>query len=201
MKCLLPLVVASATFCFASNTAICAKDLAPGQVDFGTFSPPKEGGEFVEVNIPPSLIWLAAHLVEKQEPEAAQLLSGLKFVRVNVIGLSDENRAEIQARAQKVRQELTGKGWERIVTAQQKNQDVRIFLKMTDSSTVQGLVVVVMDDKDHAVFVNVVGDIKPEQIALLGDKLQIDPLKKIGKVGEKSSKKHKAKDTEKVEEE
>jgi hypothetical protein len=199
MKSLLSIVVASATCCFAFNTAVSAKDLPPGQVDFGTFSPPKEGGEFVEVNIPPSLIWLAARLVEKDEPEAAQLLTGLKLVRVNVIGLSDDNRAEIQSRAKKVRQDLTGKGWERIVAAQQKNQDVSVYLKMSDSSTVQGLVAVVMDDKDHAVFVNVVGDIKPEQIALLGDKLHIDPLKKLGQSGEKPSKKHKAKDAEKLE--
>ena len=34
-------------------------------------------------------------------------------------------------------------------------------------------------------FVNVVGDIKPEQLALLGEKLHIDPLKKIGKVTHK----------------
>ena len=197
MKRLLTFAIGTASLCAALNIAVCADKLPPGQVDFGTFSPPKRGGEFVEVNLPSNLIWLAARLVEKQEPEAAQLLNGLKLVRVNVIGLSDDNRAEIQSRAQKVRQELTNKGWERIVAAQEKNQDVSVYLKMADTSTVQGLVVVVMDDKEHAVFVNVVGDIKPEQIAMLGDKLHLDALKNISPGG-KASRKHKEK-TEKLE--
>jgi hypothetical protein len=99
--------------------------------------------------------------------------------------LDEENRAELQKRAQGVRKQLTGNGWERIVVAQQKDQDVNVYLKMAEKGAVQGLTVMVMDGKEHAVFVNVVGDIKPEQLALLGDKLHIDPLKQIGHRAEK----------------
>jgi hypothetical protein len=60
---------------------------------------------------------------------------------------------------------------------------------MTAKGAVPGLTAVVMDGKEHAVFVNVVGEIKPEQLALLGDKLHIDPLKKIGQAAEKPEKK------------
>jgi len=193
------LAVATVTVCVSANLPVLAEDLPPGQVDFGSFSPPKDGGDFVEVNVPPNLIWLASRLVEKDEPDVAQLLSGLKLVRVNVIGLSDENRDEIHARAQKVRDSLAGKGWERIVTAQQNNQDVSVYLKMATGGSIQGLAAVVFDDKAHAVFINIVGDIKPEQIAMLGEKLQIDPLKQLGPLGNKSAKKHKAKATEKAE--
>ena len=154
--------------------------MLPGQVDFGTFSPPKGDGEFVEVNVPTSLITLAARLVEKEEPDVAKLLNGLKLVRVNVIGLDQENRAALQKRAQKIREELAGKGWERIVTAQQKDQNVSVYLKMTDKGAVQGLTAVVLDGKEHAVFANVVGDIKPEQLALVGERFNIDPLKELG---------------------
>lgn len=197
MKRQILLVIATATLCAWLAPSLPAQETPPGQVDFGTFSPPKDGGEFVEVNVSPNLIWLASRLVEKDEPEIAQMLTGLKLVRVNVIGLSDENRGEIQARAQKVRQELTGKGWERVVTAQQKNQDVSVYLKMATGGNIQGLAAVVLDDKQHAVFVNIVGDIKPEQLAMLGEKLHIDPLKKFGHMGEKPEKKRKAKDAEK----
>ena len=85
----------------------------------------------------------------------------------------------------KLRKDLSGKGWERIVAAQQKDKDVGIYLKISDKSEVQGLAAVVTDGDEHAVFVNVVGDIKPEQLALLGEKLHIDPLKKIGAVTDK----------------
>jgi len=104
------------------------------------------------------------------------------------MSLGEDNRADVEKRAQKVRKELASKGWERIVVAQQKDQDVSVYLKMTDSGTVQGITAVVMDGKEHAVFVNVVGDIKPEQLAILGDKLHLDPLKQIGHATEKKSK-------------
>jgi hypothetical protein len=65
-------------------------------------------------------------------------------------------------------------------TTKEKAQDVGVYLKTQNKDTVQGLVVVVIDGNKEAVFVNVVGDIKPEQLSMLGDKLHIDPLKKIG---------------------
>jgi hypothetical protein len=151
-----------------------------GQVDFGKFYPPGAGGEFVEVNITSSLISLAMKLVEKEEPDVARLLGGLQLVRVNVIGLDEANRTDMEKRVEKIRKELDSKGWERIVTAQKEGQDVGVYLKSKDKDTVQGVVVMVIDGNHQAVFVNVVGDIKPEQIALLGEKLHLDPLKKLG---------------------
>src|SRR3954469_1760608 len=100
MKNWMPLAIGTATLCLTLSTNVRAEELQPGQVDFGAFSPAKEGGEFVEGNVPSGLISLAASLVEKQEPDVAKLLAGLKMVHVNVIGLSEDNRAEIQKRAQ-----------------------------------------------------------------------------------------------------
>ena len=166
-----------------------AESLLAGQVDFGTFSVPSSGAQFVEVNVPGNLIALAAKFVQKAEPDVAQLLNGLKLVHVNVIGMDDENRGELEKRVAKVRKELSGKGWERIVTAQQQDQDVGVYLKMDEKSAVQGLTVVVLEGKKQAVFVNVVGDIKPEQLAMLGEKLNIEPLKKLVPETEKKSEK------------
>jgi len=181
MKCLKRFAIIT-TLALATGSPVWAEEFA-GQVDFGTFTPSKDGGEFVEVNVPGTLIMLASKLVEKQEPDMAKLLNGLKAVHVNVIGLGDDNRAEIQKRAQKIRKDLAGKGWERIVAAQQNNQDVGIYLKVSDKGEVQGLVAVVLDGEQHAVFVNIVGEIKPEQVAMIGEKLHLDPLKEIKPAG------------------
>ena len=75
-----------------------AESHPPGQVDFGTFSPPQSGGEFVEVNLTSSLISIAARFVEREDADLAQLLSGLQLVRVNVVGLDDQNRSAIEKR-------------------------------------------------------------------------------------------------------
>jgi len=91
--------------------------------------PPGQGGEFVEVNLSSSLINMASKFLEKQEPDVAQLLGGLKLVRVTVIGLNEENREDLEKRSQKIAKDLDAKGWERIVTAQKDAQDVAIYLK------------------------------------------------------------------------
>jgi hypothetical protein len=185
MKRLMPWMIGTVTLWAATTLVLGAEEMLPGQVDFGSFSPPKGGGQFVEVNVPNNVITLASRLVEKEQPDVAKLLNGLKQVTVNVIGLDDENRAELQKRAQTIRTDLAGKGWERIVTVQEKDQDVSVYLKMADSA-IQGLVAVVLDGKQDAVFANVVGDIKPEQLAMLGEKFHIDPLKKIGLSAQKT---------------
>jgi len=157
-----------------------------GFVDFGKFSAPSDGGQFVEVNVSPQLLSLAAKLTEKKEPEVADLLRNLKSVRVNVIGLNDGNRKELDERIQKVRTDLSGAGWERIVTVQEKKQDVGVYLKHRGEEAVEGIVVTVIDGGKEAVLVNIVGDIRPEKIAVLGERLNIEPLKKLGEATRKS---------------
>ena len=186
MKCLMRFVPGAAVLVSGLVLNLHAETLPPGQVDFGTFAPPGGGGQFVEVNVTSSLISMAARFFEKQEPDVAQVLNGVQLVHVNVIGLNDTNRGELEKRTEKIRKELDSKGWERIVTVQQDEQKVGVYLKTLNKDTVQGLVVMVMDGKDNAVFVNVVGDIKPEKLAMLGERLHIDPLKKIGRMTEKA---------------
>ena len=153
----------------------------PGQVDFGTFDPP-EDGEFIEVRINSNLINMAARLTEKAEPDVARMLRNLKAVRVNVIGLTDENRDEITQRVQTVRRQLDEQGWERIVTVRDRNEDVGVYLKLRGEEAVEGLVVTVTDGQGEAVFVNIVGEIRPEQVAEIGERLHIEPLKQLGQV-------------------
>jgi hypothetical protein len=184
MKRFVPCILAAAIIPLGLTESF-GEALPPGQVDFGTFSSPAGGGEFVEVNVTSSLISLATKFLEKDQPDVAQVLKGLQLVHVNVIGLNDGNRSDLVTRIQGVRKDLETKGWERIVMVQEKDQDVGVYLKTQNKDTVQGLVVVVMDGKKQAVFVNVVGDIKPEQLSMLGEKLHIDPLKKIGEKFEK----------------
>lgn len=170
------------SFAFALITASLALPThaeSPGAVDFGKFTPPGKGAEFVEVNIRSNLINFAALLVEKEEPEAAKLLRSVQLVRVNVVGLTDENRDELQKRVQSIRQDLEGRGWERNVNVQgKKGEDVGVYTQTQGGTALAGIVVTVVDPK-NIVLVNVVGDIRPEQIVALGEKLDIQPLKEL----------------------
>ena len=172
--------VALAVLSAFASVGICADSPPAGYVDFGKFSPPTSGGEFVEVHIKSNLITMAARLVEKSEPDVAELIRGLQLIRVNVIGLDDGNRAEIEKRIKKIRSELDANGWERIVTAQKKDEDVSVYLKTRGSDAVEGLVITVIEGNREAVLINVVGNIKPDKIAIIGERLDIEPLKKAG---------------------
>jgi hypothetical protein len=50
---------------------------------------------------------------------------------------------------------------------------------MRGEEAIEGLVVTVISDQKEVVLVNIVGDIKPEQIATLADRFDIEPLKNI----------------------
>jgi hypothetical protein len=156
-----------------------------GFIDFGKFAPPAAGGEFVEVQISGNLISMAARLTEKSEPQVAEMLRGLHLIRVNVIGLSDENRAEMEKKVKSIRSELDAQKWERLVTAQKENEDVGVYLKTRGEEAVEGLVVTVIEGNKQAVFVNIVGDIKPEKVATLGERFNLKPLQEIGQSLEK----------------
>jgi len=172
--------VALAVLSAFASVGICADNPSAGYIDFGKFSPPASGGEFVEIHIKSNLIAMAARLVEKSEPDVAELIRGLQLIRVNVIGLDDENRAEMEKRIKKIRSELDAHGWERVVTAQKKDEDVGVYLKTRGADAVEGLAITVIEGNREAVLINIVGDIKPDKIAVIGERMNIEPLKKAG---------------------
>jgi hypothetical protein len=65
------------------------------------------------------------------------------------------------------------------VREQPKGDDVQIYTKTRGEEAIEGLVVTVISGRNEVVLVNIVGDIKPEQIATLAERFNIDPLKKI----------------------
>jgi len=156
-----------------------AAEPSSGQIDFGTFTPPASGGEFVEVHIRSNLIAMAARLAEKAEPEVAELIRGLQLIRVNVISLDEQNRGEVEARVKAVRGQLDAQGWERIVVAQSQKEDVGVYVKTRGDEAIEGVVVTVIEGNQEAVFVNVVGNLQPEKLATLGERFDLEPLKKL----------------------
>lgn len=179
MKTLLRTSFAAATLSLALTAVSYAADNEPGYVDIGQLLPASKG-QFVEVNLSPGLIKFAARLAKNQEPEAAELLGNLKRIRVNVVGLDDGNRAGTVEKIDAVRRQLEAQGWTKMVTVREKNggDNVDIHVKQLSDDVIQGLVVTVIDKKGEAVFVNIVGNIKADQLGDLAEKFNIEPLRK-----------------------
>lgn len=165
-----------------STAAVTVHAEKSGIADFGAFVP-AAGKEYVEVNLKPALIKFAAKIVAIDEPEAAELLRSIDGVRVHVVGMDESNRGATTKRMNEIRAELTGSGWEKVVTVKEtgdeKGDDVAIFVKTTAEDTIAGVVVTVLSNDGEAVFVNVVGNIKAEQIATVVEKLNIKPLRDL----------------------
>lgn len=152
----------------------------PGSFELGNFTA-ADGCEFVEINLRAGLIKFASKIAAAQEPEVADLLRNLESIRVNVVGMDESNRAATLARITAIRSELEKLGWEKIVTVQKAGggDDVAIYLKSRGEDAIAGLVVTVIEKNGKAVFVNVVGDIRAEQLALLGEKFEVKALRQI----------------------
>lgn len=178
----LSLALAGALFGFAAFTTTTSRAAGNGRVDFKNFLPAAVG-EVVEIDIHPGLMKFAAKLAGKQEPEAAELLSKIQHVKVNVVHLDDTNRADAVAKITAVRAKLEAEGWMRTVSVRdtKKGEDVMIFIQQTSDDAITGVVVTVIENKKQAVFVNVVGDIRAEQLASLGAQFNIKPLRELKK--------------------
>lgn len=150
-----------------------------GRFNFDRLPLPAGGGECVEVQVTSNLIRMAARLVERHEPDIAQLLRGLESVHVNVVGLDSQNRSQVRARFEALRTDLEAQGWQRVVNVRQAQEDVGVYLKTRGEEAVEGVVVTVIEGDREAVLVNVVGDLRPEKFAEVGERLNIEPLRKL----------------------
>jgi hypothetical protein len=160
---------------------LAARAAEPGFVDLGTLKG-ADDAQFVEVNLGAPLLKFASVVVAKHDADAAALLRSLKRVHVNVVALNDTNRADATQRVQAFRRQLETEGWQRVVTVREsvKADDVVIFAKMGADDSVEGLVVTVLESgQSQAVVVNVVGNIKPEQLAALSRHLEIEGLEHV----------------------
>jgi hypothetical protein len=179
MKHFINPLLAAAFIAVVVDTGLGADNATAGMVDFGKFTPPSSG-EFVEVNVKSNLIGMVARLAEKHEPEIAELIRGLKLIRVNVIGLNGENTTEVEKRVRAIREELDAQQWERLVTVQKEGDDVGIFLKTRGEEAIEGLVITVLHGKKEAVLVNIVGNIRPDKVATIGERFHIEHLRQVG---------------------
>lgn len=146
-------------------------------IDFGTFTPPEEG-TFVEIKVNRSLINMAARLAKDSEPEMARILEGLRSLRINVMEFDQPDGRNVKSRIQSIRKELEAHEWEQVVCVKEEKEDVGIYVKLNGEDSVEGVAVTVIEEH-QAVLIHVDGSIRPEELAQLGERLNLEPLKQL----------------------
>ena len=150
----------------------------PGYVDVAVIDTWFDAPPSVEVNIQGALMRMVAGASQESNPELAEVVNKLKAIQVR--GFTHENvqRSAIVRQTSRLADRLEREGWETVVRVRENDEDVSVQLKMQDD-IIAGLVVMTTEAEGESFFINIVGDISPEQIGRLGQALDIDPLKDL----------------------
>jgi hypothetical protein len=95
------------------------------------------------------------------DPEGAELLRGLRSVKVRVYH-SGDNARQFSNFIDDVTNELQGSGWESVMSAQDEGSIVRWYMQMTEEE-VSGMTVMAADGSE-AIFINIDGTISAEDL-------------------------------------
>ena len=141
-----------------------------GYVDFGELGS-IFGEPTVQIAVGASLLNLVSSLSAEEDPDAAALLKRLNGVRVNVYETSGIADGAVDY-VKNISADLGNLGWESVVTVNSDEEQVRIFMKI-NGDMVEGITVMAVEDTE-AVFVNVIGNINPDELGKVMDKFDID---------------------------
>jgi len=171
------LLCAVITLAFA-GTAWAQDDLRqdPGYIDLDTIEDWFDREASIIVNVKGALLKLVAEASRYEDPELADLLHKLKSVQVRGYDLRRVDFEDVQERTRTLARRLENEGWDTVVRVRDDDEDVNIHVRVDDGAIAGMFVMVISPDDDETVFVNIVGQIDPEQIGRIGRKFDIDPL-------------------------
>ena len=145
------------------------KDL-PGYVDFGdlsvTYGEPK-----ITINLGGTMLGFVSMMSSAESPETSNLISKLKGIRVQIYSI-DENADAAKSQFGKTKSGLKTSGWEPIVQVNEDDEQVLVYMKM-DQGNMEGMTVMVVDNEE-AVFVNVIGQLNPEELGKVMETFDVD---------------------------
>ena len=142
----------------------------PGYVDFGELNS-MFGEPSVQIAVGGALLGFISALSAHEDAEVAELFKRLHGVRVRVF----ENPSITEAAVDHVKtisSKLAQQGWESVVTVNSDDEQVRIFMKF-DGVNVEGITVMALEE-DEAVFVNVIGDLRPDELGKVMENFDIE---------------------------
>jgi len=150
------------------------KDL-PGYVNFGdltaTYGEPK-----ITINLGGTMLNFVGMMTSSENPETSELISKLKGIRVQVYGT--EKLAEgasldaAMSQFNTVKKHPKSARWEPVVSINEDDERVLVYMKMAKGN-MEGMTVMVVDDEE-AVFVNIIGQLNPAELGKVMESFDVD---------------------------
>jgi len=146
----------------------------PGYVDLTQLEQRFGEEPTIEINIHGALLRLVAEASALDDPELAALLRGIRGVYVRAFDLRDLKLDEVRRFKNDMSRELENDNWATVVKVRDRTEDVNMYVRLIGDE-IAGIVVVSINRyEDETVFLNIVGDIDPEQIGRIGRKFGLD---------------------------
>lgn len=167
--------------------AIFALGLGLGGAPVTAQSPPPDGGlplelsEIfasedlqVEINLGRFLLGMVASATEKEDSEFSELLRGLHSIKVRIASPEAIHDRGLLQRLRRAADRLDGRGWQPVVRIRsgENQEDVYIYVQEA-AGQITGLVVMFAQGNGEAGLVHIEGEIDPEELGRLGQKLDL----------------------------
>lgn len=133
----------------------------------------------IEVNVQGALLNLVMEASRHEDEELANMLSKLKGVYVRGYQVAPDAIDRIASRTGNLARTLSTRGWETVVRFREEGERVDVFMR-SEENRISGLVVMVVDPEE-TLFVNIVGEINPEDIGRIGGRFNVPHIPSLDK--------------------
>jgi hypothetical protein len=138
----------------------------------------------VAIDLDPEMMNFFGAATRGSQPGVVSALAGITNVRVRVYeGIGEGgSQAELVKFVDDTSRTLERDGWRSVIRVNEGGERVRIFMKVAtggaNAGGIEGLTLMVVDTGggDEAVFINVAGDIQPEQLGRIAAQVGMDGL-------------------------
>ena len=148
----------------------------PGFVDFSGLTAIANTEPTVEISLKAPLLNMITNLLRSEEEEAADFISKLLRVTVNVFESNAIDVDEVADSMSEVADDLDAQGWERVVRVREDGDHVDIYFRLSDDADIIHGIAIMVASPGETVLVNIVGDISTDDISALGRRFDIDEL-------------------------
>tara|TARA_B110000495_G_scaffold23001_1_gene16267 strand:+ start:30 stop:590 length:561 start_codon:yes stop_codon:yes gene_type:complete len=147
-----------------------------GYVDFSTLTAIAAIEPTVEISLKAPLLNMITNLIRSEDEEAAEFISKLMRVTVNVFESDDIDVDQVAASMSTMAEDLDSAGWDRVVRVREDESHVDIYFRLApDADAIYGIAIMVAEPGE-TVLVNIVGDISTDDISALGRRFNLDEL-------------------------
>lgn len=145
----------------------------PGFVDFSALDDLFGVDPVIEANIHGAILRLVAEASELDDPELADLLRRVRGVYVRVFDLDGLDLDTVTSYKDDVSRILVEDGWDTVIAVKKRNEEVNMYVRLVDEE-IAGIVVMSINHyEEETAFLNIVGDIDPEQFGRIGRKFGV----------------------------